>query len=94
LIKLDRLKKFTPNYAMESVELERGYDTRLNCIQGFYLQGNDQLVKSPVVMRIKPRNHSNTIMISVELEGPEPFADTYGSSNICVIGEPLHVAYI
>jgi hypothetical protein len=60
-------------------------------IDYFTLGGYDHIVKSPVVMRIKPINHSNTIMISVELEGLEPFPD---SENICVIGEPLHVAYI
>jgi hypothetical protein len=91
LIKLDHLKKSTPIYAMESVKLDKDYNYGINNIQSFTLDGNDQIVKSPVVMRIKPRNHSNTKMISLELEGPEPFPD---SNNICVIGEPLHVAYI
>jgi hypothetical protein len=72
---------------MESVKS----DNDSTYIQSFYIAGSDQIVKSPVVMRIKPRNHNNTKMISVELEGPEPFPD---SGNICIIGEPLHVAYI
>jgi hypothetical protein len=93
LIKLDRLKEFTPIYAMESVKLDKDRNYDIEFIHGFMLERNDQIVKSPIVMRIKPINHSNTKMISVELEGPEPFPDTYGS-NICVIGEPLHVAYI
>jgi hypothetical protein len=94
LVTLDHLKKFTPIYAMESVELDNDYDDyndNINYIETFHLSGYDQIVKSPVVMRIKPINHSNTKMISLELEGPEPFS---GSENICVIGEPLHVAYI
>jgi hypothetical protein len=91
LIKLDHLKKFTPTYAMESLKLDKDCYYGYNYIQAFTLQGNDQIVKSPVVMRIKPINHSNTKMISVELEGPEPFPN---SENICVIGEPLHVAYM
>jgi hypothetical protein len=91
-IKLDHLKKFTPIYAMESVKLDKDCNNGLNHIQTFELEENDQIVKSPVVVRIKPINHSNTKMISLELEGPEPFPDS--EENICVIGEPLHVAYI
>jgi hypothetical protein len=94
LIKLDNLKTFTPIYAMESVKLDNDIyiDNYIdNYVQIFYLEGNDQIVKSPVVMRIKPRNHSNTKIISLELEGPEPFPD---SGNIYIAGEPLHVAYI
>jgi glycine cleavage system H lipoate-binding protein len=87
LMKLDHLKKFTPIYAMESVKLDKD---RNNPIQSFQLSGNDQIVKSPVVMRIKPINHSNTKMFSLDLEGPESFPN----NNICVTGEPLHVAYI
>jgi hypothetical protein len=93
LIKLGRLKEFTPIYAMESVKLDIDRNNDIDYIQTFHLEGNDQLVKSPVAIRINPRNHSNTKMISLELEGPEPFPDTYWN-NICVIGEPLHVAYI
>jgi hypothetical protein len=89
LIKLDHLKKFTPIYAMESVKLDEDRYTRMQYI---ILNGNE-IVKSPVVMRIKPINHSNTKMISLELEGPEPFPHTFDSNSI-VIGEPLHVAYI
>jgi hypothetical protein len=88
---LDHKKKSTPIYAKESVELDKDYISSLHHIQSFRLAGNGQIVRSPVVLTIKPRNHSNTIMISVELEGPEPFPD---SENICVTGEPLHVAYI
>jgi hypothetical protein len=96
LIKLDLLKKFTPIYAMESVKLDK-YDSDYkvfgnNYIQSFRLEGNDQIVKSPVVVRIKPISDSNTKMISLELERPEPFPDS--EENICVIGEPLYVAYI
>jgi hypothetical protein len=90
LIKLDYSKKFTPIYAMESVKLDKD-GSNGNVIHFFRLVGNDQKVKSPVVMRIKPINHSNTKMFSLELEGPEPFP---GSDNICDIGEPLHVAYV
>jgi hypothetical protein len=84
------LKNFTPIYAMESVKLDEDCYNGIH-IQYFQFGGNDQIVKSPVVMRIQPRNHSNTKMISLELEGPEPFP---GSENICDIGEPLHVTYI
>jgi hypothetical protein len=91
LRKLDHLKKFTPIYAMESVKLDKDYNNDNIYIQTFQLAGNYQIVKSPVVVRIKPSNHSNTKMISLELEGPEPFLD---SKNTCVIGEPLYVAYI
>jgi hypothetical protein len=84
------IKRRSAIYAWESDELDNYYD-RGGSIQTFHLEGNNQLVKSPVVMRIKPRNHSNTKTISVELEGPEPFPH---GKNICVIGEPLHVAYI
>jgi hypothetical protein len=96
LIKHDHLKKFTPVFAMESLKLDKDDNIDFNTlnsksIRSFELRGNDQIVKSPVVMRIKPINHSNIKMISLELEGPEPFPN---SNNICVIGEPLHVAYI
>jgi hypothetical protein len=75
---------------MESVKLDKDPKNGTNDIQTFRLVGNDQTVKSPVVMRIKLRNHNNTKIISVELEGPEPFP----GRNICVVGEPLNVAYI
>jgi hypothetical protein len=98
LIKLDHMKEFPRIYAMESVKLGDYNGSSIinsNDIKDFQLEGNDQIVKSPVVVRIKPINHSNTKMISLELEGPEPFPHTSPSSkNICVIGEPLHVAYI
>jgi hypothetical protein len=91
LRKLDHLKKFTPIYAMESVKLDKDCNNDSNHFQTFCIEKKVQMIKSPVVMRIKLRNHNNTKMISVELEGPQPFPD---GENICVTGEPLHVAYI